>query len=119
MTVKFKVGDEVVLVEPRYSHHRDAGVKTTRILRVGRKYAYLEDDPRETPFSLRTGIEHRSSDYKSYLKCIYLPDEYAAEAHRDGLLQQLTAYAFISWGIRELSTVKLEKLLAVLNEDEQ
>ena len=120
---KFKVGDWVVLVEPRYGRG-PADVSTRTIEKVSRKYVYLDGETegwKKRPFSLTDGCEVDNSNYPAR---IYTPQEHADRERRAQVMVALKERGILwdSYGEfrngEAYSITKLEKLLAVLEESE-
>lgn len=125
---KFNLGDEVLVYHPSYRNGVDGTTDRTVIAKEGRSYVYLRDRWGEidlkNPFDRETGrkkVNPRGSSH--YDPQIWVPAEWEAKEHRSEVSKALRAH-----GVRfernyvnekpELSTETLEKLLAVLDEDE-
>lgn len=124
---KWKVGDRVVVVKPRYSHHSEPSVEYTTVDRVARKYFYVgkvKGRWDEEGYEIATGIEKpHDSNYTNNLGHAYTPAEYTEKQIRDALFEQIRKYSklsdtqisFSSWsGRKKWKTERLQDLAAVL-----
>jgi hypothetical protein len=112
----WKVGDKVIVT----GKYVVAG--TTTITKVGRKYFYVANDSRDTPYQISTG--HAKNDgYGSNSRC-RTPEQYEADTVRDGVLDKLRkhgvawASGWSDWTFRaeKFSTARLFELLNLLDQ---
>lgn len=111
----FKVGQTVILREPRrYGKERHTDTDVT-IVRIGRKYIFISRWSREFPFFKDTG--RSTSDNGGW---IYTPERLAEEERRNEVVRRLREDHQIvraGYGAFTHSTSTLEKILSILDED--
>ncbi|AVO21689.1 hypothetical protein I5I01_gp84 [Mycobacterium phage MooMoo] len=107
---KFEVGQAVLFKDPR------GGTEKKTIVRVGRKWVYIEQYGYELAFDAKTGWQ------KSGGGKIYTPEMKADADRRAAALQELRRIG-IEFGFggaeRRLSTGTLEAMLAAIPESER
>ncbi len=123
-TPKFKVGDEVVLVEPSYRRSGGSTTTKTTVVKVGNKYAYVQGgwQVEQAKFDKFTGREVDAYN-STYAMRIWVPEEYEQREHRAAVIKELKDIYEIrvgkEFGFRadeRYSTQTLEKLIALLKE---
>lgn len=87
--------------------------ETAPIERLGRKYAYVIIYSREVAFDLETGYE--KSDFPFYR--ILTRDQDEEEGRRSAVRRRLGPWHLGSRDISKVSTDKLERIAAILEED--
>ncbi len=118
---KFKLGDEVVVVEPSYLGRAAAEVTTTKVVRVGTKFVYVEGNWRIAGAQFNKFTGHEKSPYNDARR-IWVPAEYESREHRAKVLAELKEFEirigreYSSNGDERYPTETLEKLLAVVKE---
>lgn len=106
--INWKVGDEVILQE----HHSPN--RTVPIVRIGRKYVYVQHYGRERGFDKETG--HQADHVYGYPTRIVTPEILAEEERRSRAVSALKKHkiTYDGYGGFAQSTDILEKLLEVL-----
>jgi len=107
---KFNPGDTVILSGVNM---RDS--ETVTVTRVGHKNVYVERYGREMAFDLEDGTEKGYYDHH----CIYTVGEWAETRRRDAVIDALRDRGVsLDRSRRNIATTRLERLLAVLDEEE-
>lgn len=115
-----KVGDTVVVHARRWSNTgKTHDAREARVVKVGRKYLYLEGGGvnSQAKFSRENGCE--SVDYGSGAR-IYLPDDWAALQRRNQIVDRLREHGLRSANFTfTQSTETLEAILQILDAAER
>lgn len=88
-----KPGDQVFVVHQRSRYQKETHTETLPVVRMGRKYGYVEKYGRESPFCLQTGYSvHNESNVRvnGYGFDVYLSEaDWQEEKRRDREKQRL------------------------------
>ena len=126
---KFKLGDEVIVYQPSYGHREPGQTFRTTVAKVGLKYFYIDPESvswgwqyEKRAFDKNTGqMKTNPSGNSSYDPQVWVPAEWEAKEHRAEVTAALRETGLryeTNYGARpELSIEKLERLLAVMQED--
>lgn len=112
----FTVGQEVLLTGGYRGRGTPREPETVTVVKVGHKYAYIEEYTRLIAFHVDNGVEKAESNYARRLMT---PGQYAARQQRTAALARLRELGITGTGFGEIaySTTTIEGMIRLLEAD--